>query len=49
MHYQTCELRHKAHGKKEYTPEGPVDTITKGTYYLTSIDSMFRREYARKE
>ncbi|CCX32220.1 hydroxymethylglutaryl-coenzyme A synthase C terminal-domain-containing protein [Pyronema domesticum] len=44
-----CELRHRAHGKKNYSPEGSVDTIVKGSYYLTSIDDMFRREYARKE
>jgi hydroxymethylglutaryl-CoA synthase len=44
-----CELRHKAHGKKNYAPEGSVDTIAKGAYYLTNIDDMFRREYARKE
>lgn len=44
-----CELRHKAHGKKDYTPQGPVDNITKGTYYLVKIDDKFRREYARKD
>ncbi|KAF8541047.1 putative hydroxymethylglutaryl-CoA synthase [Trichophaea hybrida] len=44
-----CELRHKAHGKKNYTPEGSVDTIAKGAYYLISIDDKFRREYTRKE
>lgn len=44
-----CELRHKAHGKKNFIPEGSSDTIAKGAYYLTKIDDMFRREYARKE
>jgi hydroxymethylglutaryl-CoA synthase len=46
---QMCELRHKAHGKKNYKPQGRVDTISKGAYYLVNIDDMFRREYARKE
>lgn len=46
---QMCELRHQAHGKKNYTPQGSVETIVKGTYYLTNIDDMFRREYSRKE
>ncbi|KAI5858569.1 putative hydroxymethylglutaryl-CoA synthase [Tricharina praecox] len=44
-----CELRHNAHGKKSYTPSGSVDTITKGTFYLVSIDDKFRREYVRKD
>jgi hydroxymethylglutaryl-CoA synthase len=44
-----CELRHRAHGKKNYTPEGSSETIAKGAYYLVRIDDMFRREYARKE
>jgi len=47
--FQMCELRHKAHGKKNFIPEGSSDTIAKGAYYLTKIDDMFRREYARKE
>ena len=46
---QTCDIRHNAHGKKEFTPVSTTDNITKGTYYLVSIDKMFRREYVRKE
>ena len=46
---QMCELRHQAHGKKDYRPQGSVEKIAKGTYYLTNIDDKFRREYARKE
>ncbi|WPH02022.1 Hydroxymethylglutaryl-CoA synthase [Acrodontium crateriforme] len=45
---EMCNIRERAHLKKEYTPEGKVDTITPGTYYLTDIDSMFRRKYEIK-
>lgn len=43
-----CELRKKAHLQKSYTPTGNTDTIAKGTYYLESIDDMFRRKYSIK-
>ena len=43
-----CDLRKKAHLQKNYKPEGSADTIFKGTYYLTNVDDMFRREYAIK-
>lgn len=45
---QMCNLREKAHLQKEYTPSGNVETITPGTYYLTGIDGMFRRQYEVK-
>lgn len=44
-----CELRHKAHLQKDYTPAGDASTIVPGTYYLTKVDNMFKREYAIKE
>ncbi|KAI5298836.1 Hydroxymethylglutaryl-CoA synthase-like protein AKT4-1, partial [Ascosphaera atra] len=46
---QMCKLREEAHLKKDFTPKGDASTITPGTYYLTKIDDMFRREYAVKE
>lgn len=46
---ELCNLREKAHLKKEYEPTGEVSDIVKDTYYLTSVDSMFRRTYAVKE
>lgn len=42
-------LREKAHLKSSFTPEGSIDNIPSGSYYLTSIDDKFRREYAIKE
>ena len=40
-----CVLREKAHLKKSYAPQGGIDSITPGTYYLTEVDDMFRRKY----
>lgn len=44
-----CVLREHAHLKKSFAPQGAVDTLFPGTYYLTEIDEMFRRKYAVKE
>jgi len=46
---EMCNLREKAHLKKNYQPQGSVDTILPGAYYLTNVDDMFRREYAVKQ
>jgi hydroxymethylglutaryl-CoA synthase len=46
---EKCNLRERAHLKKNYKPEGDVETLTPGTYYLTNVDDMFRREYAIKQ
>ncbi|KAK9376848.1 hydroxymethylglutaryl-coenzyme A synthase C terminal-domain-containing protein [Lipomyces chichibuensis] len=43
------ELREKAHLAKDYTPEGSIENLVPGTYYLTKIDNMYRREYAIKQ
>jgi hydroxymethylglutaryl-CoA synthase len=43
-----CELRKKAHLQKSYTPNGSSDTIVPSTYYLESVDDMFRRTYKIK-
>ncbi|KAJ4304962.1 3-hydroxy-3-methylglutaryl coenzyme A synthase [Kalmusia sp. IMI 367209] len=44
-----CNLRERAHLKKDYKPEGNVDGLFPGTYYLTGIDDMFRRTYEIKQ
>lgn len=46
---KALELREKAHLKKNFKPEGSIEHIRKGTYYLTGINDMFQREYAFKE
>ncbi|KAI2784335.1 hydroxymethylglutaryl-CoA synthase [Daldinia loculata] len=43
-----CELRHKAHLQKNYTPQGDVSTLASGTYYLEKVDDMFKRTYSIK-
>lgn len=42
-------LREKAHLKKSFSPEGSIDHLRKGTYYLTNIDDKFRRFYEIKQ
>ncbi|CAZ83418.1 unnamed protein product [Tuber melanosporum] len=44
-----CELRHQAHGKKNFIPQGSAETISKGAYYCLKVDELFRRQYQRKE
>lgn len=44
-----CDLRKQAHLQKDYTPKGEISDIIPGTYYLTKVDDMFKREYAIKE
>ncbi|KAI9762701.1 MAG: 3-hydroxy-3-methylglutaryl coenzyme A synthase [Geoglossum simile] len=43
-----CVMREKAHLQKDYKPQGGVDTIINGTYYLTGVDEMFKRHYEIK-
>ncbi|KAG2358515.1 hydroxymethylglutaryl-coenzyme A synthase N terminal-domain-containing protein [Suillus spraguei] len=40
-------LREKNHNAVNYTPGGSIDNIWPGTFYLESVDSKFRRKYAR--
>ncbi|KAG6334366.1 hypothetical protein ID866_4727 [Astraeus odoratus] len=40
-------LREKNHNAVNYVPEGSIENIWPGAYYLESIDGKFRRKYAR--
>jgi len=40
-------LREKNHNAVSYTPEGSVDNIWPGAYYLESVDHKYRRKYLR--
>jgi hydroxymethylglutaryl-CoA synthase len=40
-------LREKNHNAASYTPEGLVENIWPGAYYLDNIDSKYRRKYLR--
>ncbi|KAK0312277.1 3-hydroxy-3-methylglutaryl coenzyme A synthase [Friedmanniomyces endolithicus] len=46
---EMCNMRERAHLKKNYKPEGSVETVFEGTYYLTGVDDMFRRSYEVKQ
>lgn len=45
---EMCQLREKAYQQRNYTPEGSIDSLAPGTYYLTHVDDMFRRKYEMK-
>ncbi|KAG6861460.1 ATP-dependent 5'-3' DNA helicase hcs1 [Termitomyces sp. Mi166 len=40
-------LREKNHNAHDYTPEGLVENVWPGAYYLESIDKKYRRKYLR--
>ncbi|KAL1726133.1 hydroxymethylglutaryl-coenzyme A synthase C-terminal domain-containing protein, partial [Schizophyllum commune] len=42
------QLREKNHNAKHLTPEGSVNNIWSGAYYLDKIDDKYRRKYARR-
>lgn len=46
---QACTLRLKAYGSKDFEPAGDVASLVPGTYYLKSVDDVYRRFYAIKE
>ncbi|KAF7370491.1 3-hydroxy-3-methylglutaryl coenzyme A synthase [Mycena sanguinolenta] len=41
------ELREKNHNAVNFTPEGSVDNIWPGAYYLDSVDEKYRRKYVK--
>ncbi|KAJ7781976.1 hydroxymethylglutaryl-coenzyme A synthase N terminal-domain-containing protein [Mycena maculata] len=41
------DLREKNHNAVSYTPEGSVDNIWPGAYYLDSVDEKYRRKYVK--
>ncbi|KAJ6619897.1 hydroxymethylglutaryl-coenzyme A synthase N terminal-domain-containing protein [Mycena sp. CBHHK59/15] len=41
------ELREKNHNAVSFTPEGSVDNIWPGAYYLDSVDGKYRRKYLK--
>ncbi|GME30027.1 3-hydroxy-3-methylglutaryl coenzyme A synthase [Neofusicoccum parvum] len=43
-----CKMRERAYQKKNYVPEGDIDELAAGTYYLKYVDEKFRRTYAVK-
>ncbi|KAJ7043732.1 hydroxymethylglutaryl-coenzyme A synthase N terminal-domain-containing protein [Mycena alexandri] len=41
------ELREKNHNAVSYTPEGSLENIWPGAYYLDSVDDKYRRKYSK--
>ncbi len=39
------QLREENHNAVAYTPQGSIDNIWSGSYYLDKIDDMYRRTY----
>ncbi|KAG5337109.1 hypothetical protein C0989_010764, partial [Termitomyces sp. Mn162] len=40
-------LRERNHNAHDYTPEGLIENIWPGAYYLDSVDKKYRRKYVR--
>ncbi|KAJ3482149.1 hypothetical protein NLI96_g7166 [Meripilus lineatus] len=47
QYVDALKLREKNHNAGSYTPEGSLDNIWPGGYYLESIDTKYRRKYGR--
>ncbi|KAI8919123.1 hydroxymethylglutaryl-coenzyme A synthase C terminal-domain-containing protein [Powellomyces hirtus] len=47
---EIMNLREKTHNVRDYTPIAPVDdaNLWNGAYYMTNVDSKFRRSYERR-
>lgn len=43
-----CKLREKAYQQRNYTPEGSVESLAPGTYFLVHVDDAYRRKYDMK-
>ncbi|XP_048763524.2 hydroxymethylglutaryl-CoA synthase 1-like isoform X2 [Ostrea edulis] len=44
---KTMILREETHNKAPYSPVGSTDGMCPGSWYLTEVDSMYRRKYDR--
>lgn len=42
------ELGESRYGAKDFVPAGTSDSVRPGTFYLTKVDALYRRFYARK-
>ncbi|CAI5460996.1 unnamed protein product [Closterium sp. Yama58-4] len=45
---KTMHLMESRYGACSFTPATPTDRLQPGTYYLTQVDDLYRRTYARK-
>ena len=44
---EAMKLREANHNAAAYVPQGSLDNLWPGSYYLTGIDEKYRRSYAR--
>lgn len=42
------QLREENHNAVKYTPQGSLDDIWPGAYYLEGVDELYRRTYGQK-
>jgi hydroxymethylglutaryl-CoA synthase len=49
QHYvDALKLREDNHNAVEYKPQGSIDHIWPGAYYLNGVDKLYRRTYTKK-
>ncbi|KAH8704393.1 hydroxymethylglutaryl-coenzyme A synthase C terminal-domain-containing protein [Phaeosphaeriaceae sp. PMI808] len=46
---KACKLREAAYGKNGFTPQGSLNSIDEGVYYLDNVDDQYRRTYKVKD
>lgn len=46
---ETMKLMEHRYGAKDYVTSKDCSLLSPGTYYLTEVDSMYRRFYAKKD
>lgn len=47
MFVETMHLMEMRYGAKDYIPVSSHTTLRTGTYYVTQVDKLYRRSYAR--
>jgi len=45
---ETMKLMERRYGAKEFVTSKDTSLLSAGTFYLTEVDSMYRRFYAKK-
>jgi hydroxymethylglutaryl-CoA synthase len=43
-----AQLREENHNAIKYSPQGSLDDIWPGAYYLNGVDDLYRRTYEKK-
>jgi len=48
QYHKTLEVKEQQYGKANFIPNDSIETLFPGTYYVESVDDMYRRKYLRK-